>query len=160
VGEWPASVPEHVRSGAFGAHAAMKYLVPLARANEQDCVKLADAVAPLRPSSRQMAELYATYVSGNAQTRELCVRDPLVVLRARAERTREGGTDRTPVEHVLDDLGIVGAVARRARGRLARGAIDGATEDERERVRRASAEAWCCVEELKRRCERELGDAR
>jgi len=160
VGELPASVQEHVRSGAIGAHAAMKYLVPLARANEGDCVKLADAMAPLRPSSRQMAEVYATYVSGNAQTRELCMRDPLVVLRARAEQSREGCVDRTPVEHLLGDLGIVGAVAWRARGRLVRGAVDGATEEERERVRRASAEACAGVEELKRRCDRELGDAR
>ncbi len=33
VAELPASVQEHVRTGAIGAHAAMKYLVPLARAN-------------------------------------------------------------------------------------------------------------------------------
>jgi ParB family chromosome partitioning protein len=160
VGELPASVQSHVRSGAIGAHAAMKYLVPLARANEGDCVKLADAIAPSRPSSRQIAELYATYVSGNAQARTLCVSDPLVVLRARAEQSREGGGDRTPVEHLLDDLGIVGAVAQRARGRLARGAVDDAVEDERERVRRACVEAHGHVEDLKRRCDRELGDAR
>lgn len=156
----PASVQEHVRSGAIGAHAAMKYLVPLARANEGDCVRLADAIAPSRPSSRQMAELYATYAAGNVQTRELCVRDPRVVLRARQEQTREGSADRTPVEHLLDDLGIVGAVARRARGRLVRGAIDGATEQQRAQVSRASGEVAACVEDLKRRCDRELGDAR
>jgi ParB family chromosome partitioning protein len=156
----PASVQEHVRSGAIGAHAAMKYLVPLARANEGDSVRLADAIAPIRPSSRQMAELYATYASGDLQTREMCMSDPLLVLRARAEQTREGGADRTPVEHLLDDLGIVGAVARRARGRLVRGAIDGASNEQRMLVGRASAEAAACVEDLKRRCDRELGDAR
>jgi len=107
----PDSVQKHVRSGAIGAHAAMKYLVPLARANEGDCVRLTDAIAPHRPSSRQMSELYVTYVSGNTETRELCMRDPLVVLRARQEQTREGSADRTPVEHLLDDLGIVGAIA-------------------------------------------------
>ncbi len=156
VGELPTSVQSHVRSGAIGAHAAMKYLVPLARANEVDCVKLADAIAPSRPSSRQMAELYATYASGSAEARALCIRDSLVVLRARAEESRDG---RTPVEELLNDLGVVGAVASRARGRLARGAIDGASEDERERVRRACGEAYarCC--DLKRRSERELGDA-
>jgi len=160
VGELPASVQGHVRSGAIGAHAAMKYLVPLARANTEDCARLADAIAPSRPSSRQMAELYATYASGNAEARELCVRSPLVVLHARAETSREGAGERTPIEHLLDDVGIVNAVASRARGRLARGAIDGATEDERAQVRRACDEAHARVDELKRRCERELGDAR
>jgi ParB/RepB/Spo0J family partition protein len=156
VSELPESVQGHVRSGAIGAHAAMKYLVPLARANEGDCVRLADAVAPSRPSSRQMAELYATYASGDTRARELCVRDPLVVLRARAEEAREG---RPPIEHLLNDLGILSAVASRARVRLSRGAIDGASEQERERVRRACGEAFASACDLKRRWERELGDA-
>jgi ParB-like chromosome segregation protein Spo0J len=160
VGELPASVQSHVRSGAIGAHAAMKYLVPLARANDVDCAKLADAIAPSRPSSRQMAELYATYVSGSAETRELCVRDPQVVLRARAEQSREGARDKTPVEHLLDDMALVGAVANRACGRLTRGAIDGASKEERERVRRACGEACAGVGGLQGRCEKELNDAR
>jgi ParB/RepB/Spo0J family partition protein len=156
VSELPESVQGHVRTGAIGAHAAMKYLVPLARANEGDCAKLADAVAPSRPSSRQMAELYATYASGDAKARELCVRDPLLVLRARAEEAREG---RAPVEQLLNDLGILSAVTGRARARLVRGAIDGASEDERGRVRRACGEAYASACDLKCRCERELGDA-
>jgi hypothetical protein len=107
-----------------------------------------------------MGQLYATYASGNARARQLCVREPLVVLRARAEQSRSGGGDRTAVEHLLGDLGLVGAVASRARGRLVGGAIDGATEQERERVRRACVEACAGVEDLKRRCDRELGDDR
>ena len=160
VGELPASVQSHVRSGAIGAHAAMKYLVPLARANEADCVQLADAVAPSRPSSRQMAEIYVTYVSGNVAARSLCVRDPVTVLRARAEESREGARDKTPAEHLLDDLAILGAVASRARGRIVRGAIDGASEDERERVRRACVEAHVGAEDLQRRCDQEMSHAR
>ena len=37
VRELPESVQAHVRAGAIGAHAAMRYLVPLARANADDC---------------------------------------------------------------------------------------------------------------------------
>jgi ParB-like chromosome segregation protein Spo0J len=160
VGELPESVQGHVRAGAIGGHAAAKYLVPLARANALDCARLADAVAPARPSSRQMAELCATYASGNAETRELCVREPLVVLRARAEQVREGAASKTPVEHLVDDLRAVGAIAQRARGRLVRGAIDGESDRERDRVRGACDEAVGSVEDLKRRCDREIGDAR
>ncbi|WP_437798293.1 ParB/RepB/Spo0J family partition protein [Sorangium sp. So ce693] len=36
VAELPESVHAHVRPGSIGAHAAMKYLVPLARANRAD----------------------------------------------------------------------------------------------------------------------------
>ncbi len=56
VSELPSAVQEHVRSGAIGAHAAMKYMVPLARANEGDCTRLGDAISKERVTSRQMGE--------------------------------------------------------------------------------------------------------
>jgi hypothetical protein len=132
------------------------YLVPLARANAEDCARLGDAIAPERPTSRQMAELYAVYAGGNAATRERVVRDPVLVLRARAEAAREGAACATPVEHLLGDLRIVGAVACRARARIGRGALDDAVREERTRVREACAEAHAAVGRLKQRCEREL----
>jgi ParB family transcriptional regulator, chromosome partitioning protein len=68
VAELPESVLQHMRSGAIGSHAAMKYLVPLARANDDDCARLADALAPLRPTNRQVGALYALYAGGNVGT--------------------------------------------------------------------------------------------
>lgn len=158
VAELPAMVQEHVREGAIGAHAAMKYLVPLARANQDDCVRLSAAIAPHRLSNRQVGELYATYVStsGNAGAREMLLRDPMLVLEARAEIAAEG---EAPAEKLLDDLHIVTAVARRAHTRLVRGAVDGAGEDVRTTVRLACGNAHGEVERLKRRCEREVGHA-
>jgi ParB family chromosome partitioning protein len=156
VKDLPGSVQEHVRSGAIGAHAAMKYLLPLARANAADCGRLAAAVAGEHPTSRQLAELYATYTAGNSATRELVVTKPAVVLRACAA-SREGSPAATPVEHLVDDLRIVSAVAHRARGRLRRGAADGATVGERSDVRRGCREAADAVTRLEKQCERELG---
>ena len=156
VSELPAVVQEHVREGAIGAHAAMKYLVPLARANEGDCVRLCAAIAPLRLSNRQVGELYATYVAGNATARELLLRAPMLVLDARAEIAADG---EAPVEKLLDDLHIVAAVARRAHTRLVRGAIDGVDGNGRETVRLACGNAHGEVERLKRRCDREVGHA-
>ena len=153
VGQLPASVQEHVRAASIGAHAAMKYLVPLARANEADCVKLADAIAPMRLSNRQVGELYATYLAGNAATRELVLRAPRMVLDARAEVAAQG---EAPVDQLLGDLRIVTAVARRAYARLAGGAVDGAGDDARESVRLGCAQAYDEMERLRRRCQREL----
>ena len=153
VRELPTSVQRHVLSGAISAHAAMRYLVPLARANESDCEKMAEAIAPSSPSSRQIGELCATWVAGNAATRELVVRDPGLVLRARAEAGREDDVRKTPVEHLLDDLRVVAAVAPRARGRVRRGALDDATDAERAEVIRACSEALSEVEQLDSRCE-------
>jgi ParB/RepB/Spo0J family partition protein len=156
VSELPEAVQEHVRAGAIGAHAAMKYLVPLARANEDDCVNLSAAIAPLRLTNRQVGELYATYVSATASGRELLIRDPMLVLQARAEVRAEG---EAPADKLLDDLHIVAAVARRAHTHVTHGAIDGADHGTRERVRLCCSTALDEVQRLKRRCDREVGHA-
>lgn len=165
VKDLPQSVQEHVRRGGIGAHAAMKYLLPLARANAADCAQISDAIAPERPTSRELGELYATYMAGNRATRELVVSKPQVVLRARAASAVGGRAEigATPVEHVVDDLRIVAAVAHRVRGRLVGGAADGATHEERGRVRRGVSEAGDAVRRLEATCKREVkedqGDA-
>lgn len=159
VTELPALVQEHVRAGAIGAHAAMKYLVPLARANEDDCIRLANAIAPLRLKTRQVAELYAAYFEGGPSGRELVVTQPLVVLAARAAAAEQRAADARPLELVREDLRILGAVARRARARVKKGAADGAEGDERAEIVRASADALAEVESLKRCCDKELRHA-
>lgn len=44
----PQAIQQHVHDGHLVAHAGLKYLVPLARAKGEDCVRLADAIAPHR----------------------------------------------------------------------------------------------------------------
>jgi uncharacterized protein YceH (UPF0502 family) len=126
---------------------------PGARPTEADCARLADAIAPLQLSNRQIGVLYATYLAGNVAARELLLRAPRMVLDARAEVARQG---EAPVDKLLDDLHIVSAVARRAHARLVGGAVDGAGDDARESVRQQCAAAHDEVERLMRRCEREL----
>jgi ParB-like chromosome segregation protein Spo0J len=154
VTDLPTSVQEEVRMGAIGAHAAMKYLVPLARANATDCEALGRAVGKLRPTSRQVAELYAAYMGGNAAVRERVVQEPALVLKARAELGGAGGK-LTTAEELLHDLRIVSSVARRAEKRLADGALDGASPPERSRAREQSHEAHFETARLVRRCDRE-----
>lgn len=157
VKDMPRLAQEQVRAGTIGAHAAMKYLLPLARANAADCERLAQNIAPERPTSRQLGELYATYMGGNAATRQLVVNQPMLVLRARREQARDtapGG----PLEQVLDDVRIVAAVAHRARGRLGRGATDGASAEERGRLRRGLGEASDAMQRLERQAQRELSE--
>jgi len=153
VTDLPASVQAHVRSGSIGAHAAMRYLVPLARANEGDCEKLSANVAPSRPSSRQLGELYAAYVAGNEATRALVVSEPTLVLRARAEAHGDG--EATPAEHLLEDLRVAAAIVRRASGRVRKGALDGASDRERDLVRGARLDMCAEVKVLEQRLDRE-----
>jgi ParB-like chromosome segregation protein Spo0J len=154
VTDLPASVQEQVRAGTIGGHAAMKYLVPLARANSDHCEALGKALGQLRPTSRQVAELYAAYFAGNAAIRERVVQQPALVLAARAELGRAGG-ELSAIEQLLRDVRIVASVARRAVRRLADGALDGASELERARTREHCHEAHFETERLLERCKRE-----
>jgi len=147
-------VQERVRAGAIGAHAAMKYLLPLARANASDCEALGLALGKLRPTSRQVAELYAAYTAGNSAVRARVVGQPAPSSSARALSTSAGGK-LSPAEQLLQDLRIVASVARRACRRLGDGALDGASEDERARAREQCREAHYEAERLLRRSEQE-----
>jgi len=154
VTDLPSAVQEQVRSGAIGAHAAMKYLVPLARANGSDCEALGEALGALRPTSRQVAELYVAYTAGSAAVRERVVQQPGLVLKARAELGRAGG-ELSAVEQLLQDLRVASSVARRARRRLGEGALDGARDTERARALSHGLEAHFELERLVSRLKQE-----
>ena len=155
----PEPVQQLVQDGRIVAHAAMKYFVPLARANAGDCGRLADAIAPHRLTTRQIGRLYQRYLTGPEATRELVLTDPLLVLRL---------TDDTPSAPVrpeasapdalITDLHILGAVARRAARRLQHGG--GVLAPERDRAWRLFDQVQGDFRDLQRRCEQELRDGR
>jgi ParB family chromosome partitioning protein len=72
----PTTIQDSMRAGTLAAHAAMKYLVPLARDNAAAAAQLATAITPLKPTSREIGALYAGWQSGTARTRELIPRQP------------------------------------------------------------------------------------
>jgi ParB/RepB/Spo0J family partition protein len=113
VRELPEAVQELVRSGVLVAHAAMKHLVPLARANLAQCLELAPALAAHGLSSRQIGTLCAAFVAGTDESRQLILTAPHLVLRAEAEAQRP--KDKSAAERVLSDVATVAAIARRAR---------------------------------------------
>lgn len=121
VGELPEAVHAHVLSGEIAAHAAMKHLVPLARANLDDCVKVSQVLAAQRLSSREVEKVCAGWMAGSAATRALLLSDPRVFLRAQAEAERAQAAERSPAELLLDELGALGGMARRTHRRLAQG---------------------------------------
>jgi hypothetical protein len=155
----PESVQHRVQDGQLVAHAAMKYLVPLARANAADCVRLVEAIAPHRLTTRQIGRLYQVYVTGPDPSRELVLTDPLLVLRMADDGARAAvQPDAAAPEALLTDLHILGAVARRAHRRLQHGG--GLLPPERERAWRVFDQVQTDFRDLQRRCEKELRDAR
>jgi ParB/RepB/Spo0J family partition protein len=155
----PDPIQQHVHDGQLVAHAAMKYFVPLARANAADCVRLGEAIVPHRLTTRQIGRLYDAYVSGPDVTRELVLTDPLLVLRVTDDTPRAPvRPDASAPEALLTDLHILGAVARRAARRLQHGG--GLLPPERTRAWRLFDQVETDFRDLQRRCEKELRDAR
>jgi len=116
VRELPEPIQVLVRSGRLAPHAAMKYLVPLARANRAACLTLAGAIARAQLSTRQVGELYALWQDGTEDLRALLVTDPRLALRAQAQATTRPAPGGAP--RLADDLRALAGLARRAHRRL------------------------------------------
>ena len=141
VAELPESVQKHVRAGAIGAHGAMRYLVPLARAHRADGERLADAVAPLRVTTRQMGVVHAAWVNANAKRRELILKDPALVLRAHEQTRRTRERPETMAHRTLTDVRALSGIAGRVCQRVRQGDLRGLSEPEREELERAFSHA-------------------
>jgi len=149
----PASIQEQIRAGAISAHAAMKYLVPLARVDAAAAQALATAMAPLKPTSRQVRALYAGWQAGTERTRELIVHSPQIYLQAQA--TREAPPT-SATQRFLQDLFALGGIARRAHRLLEGRLLAQLRESELEEVTEAFARANADLQRLVQRFELEL----
>jgi ParB/RepB/Spo0J family partition protein len=156
VEQLPESVQHRVRRGEIGAHAAMKYLVPMARAKREDCERLAAAIAPHRFTTQEVAELYGAWRDGPAHLRYSLIEDPKLFLRARRELNEEPVAARAD-KGLIRDLDLIGAIARRAERRW-REAAAGMDSAERENVQRCLRQALVDLGRLLRRMEKEQND--
>lgn len=110
VSELPVPVQEQVRSGAIPAHAAMRHLVPIARRNREDCLRLATAIAKAQLSSREVAELCSAFSQSSAKVRQRLLENPRLFLRARAQKKKP-----PPLPAQLEMLRDLDRMARTAR---------------------------------------------
>jgi ParB/RepB/Spo0J family partition protein len=148
VEELPEAIQEHVRRGELPAHAAMKYLVPLARANGDACERLVTAIAGKGLTNRQIGQLYAAWREGLPAIRERVLTAPLLFLKA---RQAVGAVPDDEGRALMDDLDMLAAVARRARRRLRHGVVRCLLPPERQEVSRLGVVAH---EEMTRLAER------
>jgi hypothetical protein len=117
VRKLPESVEMSVRKGCVCAHAAMKYLVPLARANRQDCESLVQGLDGQRLSERQVGKLYAGWRAADTEGRHRIVTEPLLYLAVEDETSRadEPAPGEEQERALVRDMRAVSAICRRAR---------------------------------------------
>jgi ParB family chromosome partitioning protein len=148
----PAPIQEQIRVGSLSAHAAMKYLVPLARVNAAAAQALATALAALKPTTRQVEALYSGWQAGTERTRELIVHSPQLYLQAQATQTP---SPPSLTQRFLQDLGALGGIARRAHHALEAQLVPQLRDSERIEVSDAFARAKADLQRLIHRFELE-----
>jgi ParB family transcriptional regulator, chromosome partitioning protein len=114
VQQLPEPVQQHVRNGKIGAWAAMKHLVPMARANRYACERLADEIARNKFSTSEVGQIYAAWSKGSLNVKNSIINDPKLFLRARREIEEEEPVVVRSAEELLRNLDIIGAMSRRA----------------------------------------------
>ena len=135
--ELAAAVQRCVRAGIVTPHAAMKYLVPLARANKRQSEQLCDGLGTTRVSSRDVGALYQAWRRADASERERLVAAPLLFLRAMAVARADAEDD--VAAPLLKDLVALTSLAWRARRRVHHG---GALTAEHRSAWRAAFDAF------------------
>jgi hypothetical protein len=156
VATLPDAIQQLVRDGKLAPHAAMKHLLPLARANRDGAIALSRAIAPLKPSTRQTALLCAAFARGNDKTRAQLLQRPELALRASEPPS---GRPDDPTQQLARDVGAVGGIARRALARVQGGVVQQLLPPEQARLRRTAADSRRDVEHLVNAIAKEASDA-
>jgi ParB/RepB/Spo0J family partition protein len=120
VRELPEQAQDLVRKGQLCPYGAMRHLLPLARAKRKDCERLVERLAESTTTSvsaRQLGRLVLAWRSADAAERQRIVEQPLLYLRAEQAVTAPA-EEPSPERQLRSDLEAVGAIARRASGRL------------------------------------------
>jgi ParB family chromosome partitioning protein len=152
----PVTIQEQVRTGVLSAHAAMKYLLPLARPPAAAATELARAIASCKPTTRQVGALCTGWRTGTERTRELILSSPHIYLQAQvAQRAPESSA----TQRWLNDLSALAGIARRARKPLEQNLLPQLLESERTEVNDGFARARAEVDRLFARFALENGHA-
>lgn len=125
----PKVVHEAVKNGRIAAHAAMKFLVPLARANRAACVRLVAQLGSEPVSVRQVERLYAAWRTASKEQQQRILDEPHLFLRASEEVKHpepHGSCTDEQLPSLIKDLSVIAALCHRARHRIeALGSVQG-----------------------------------
>jgi len=160
VRDLPERIQDRVRAGQIAPHTAMKVLVPLARANVQNGLDFTEAIAKACLSTREVEVLYAGWLKGNEESRKRILADPILFLRAQKAAQTPDPASKPSHVLLLDDLGVLAAVARRVLRRIRDGVIRPLSSGERQELEMSFGQAISDCEALFQRSEKELSDAR
>lgn len=109
----PEEILVHILAGVVSTWAASRVLVPLARANAADAIKLATHLAREPLSTRELQLFYEHYLKANREVRERMLNAPALFIRSCL--ALQGNDHETPEEKWLHDAKVVCAILDRMR---------------------------------------------
>jgi ParB/RepB/Spo0J family partition protein len=112
VQELPESVQALVRAGAVSPHAAMKSLLPLARANARAAERIGEISGREQLPSRAVDKLCRAWRAAQGEQREKLLREPLLYLQVEEQLGRAKAQAAQPP--LVRDFELLAAVARRS----------------------------------------------
>ena len=117
----PEAIQQQVREGKVPAQVAMKFLVPVARQNLEDCQRMAAIFAQHHCDTREAGQLYGAWRKGSPAIRKRILDDPELFFKTQrqAQEKAPAGVPSGPGAELLRDLGMVMAIVSRAQRRLA-----------------------------------------
>lgn len=154
VQQLPAEAQDAVRKGIVPAHAAAKYLVPLARAKDEACRRLITALGKEPITVRQLERLYLRWKQAAPDKRGWILDHPRQAIELDAAvAPRPPVPEGDPAAPLVHDLEVIAATCRRARRRLSEGVLH-ELDERRQRVvralatetRQASAPLWLLLD--------------
>jgi ParB/RepB/Spo0J family partition protein len=113
----PEAIQQQVREGTIAAQVALKFLVPVARQNLEDCQRMAAIFAQHHCDTREASQLYAAWRRDSPAIRKRIFDDPELFFKAQrqAQEKAPAGTG----AQLLRDLEMVMAIVNRVQRRLA-----------------------------------------
>jgi ParB/RepB/Spo0J family partition protein len=114
--EWlPEAIQQQVREGKIAAQVALKYLVPVARVDAEQCQRMASVFVEHRCDTRQAGQLYAAWRQGTRVTRERILTEPELFLKTQRQAP---AAKPAAVDEITRDLEMAGAILHRVSRRL------------------------------------------
>jgi ParB/RepB/Spo0J family partition protein len=129
----PEAIQQQVREGKISAHVAMKYLVPAARINLEDCLRMAAALIQHHCDTRQAGQLYAAWRAGSPVIRQRLLDEPALFFKTQRQAEPKATA---PSAELLRDLEMAAAIVNRATRRLAGAVAAEMDGQQREAARR------------------------
>lgn len=131
--EWlPEAIQQQVREGKIAAQVALKYLVPVARVDAEQCQRMGAVFIEHRCDTRQAGQLYTAWRKGTRVARERILAESELFLKTQRQAP---AAQPAAVEQVTRDLEMAVAILHRASRRLteAMAEMDGAQRGRTER---------------------------